>query len=107
MTFSPRFSPLSVSFEPETFLSLAREIQALRSTGRPSGSNRLTSPIVTDWSKTLLPFPAIIGSLGATPVLEPVFAFSDDNSCALLSSGWVRLENHVDVHLEGHRPIGR
>ncbi|MEE4013424.1 hypothetical protein V1T76_15235 [Roseibium sp. FZY0029] len=107
MKFPPRFTPRSLAFEPETFLSLAHEIQTLRSTGRPSGSNRLTDHIVTDWSKTLLPFPAIIGSLETTPILEPVFAFSDDNSSALLSSGWVRLENHIDVYLEGRRSIGR
>ncbi|KND18805.1 hypothetical protein ADZ37_13095 [Pannonibacter phragmitetus] len=98
-------TPRAFSYEPETFWSIAQDLQAYRNTGFPSPGSQSVIPLVVDWSRTLLPFPGIIGSSQAAPILEPVFAFSDDNSWALLARGWVRLENHVDAHLDAIRRI--
>lgn len=52
-----------------------------------------------------VPFPGIIGISRTDTVLEPVFAFSDDNSWALLAQGRVRLENHIDDRLDTARRV--
>ncbi|WJS00325.1 hypothetical protein [Roseibium aggregatum] len=98
-------TPRAFSYEPETFRTIAQDLQTYRATGHPGRERRSTTPLIVDWSKTLLPFPGIIGTSGMATVLEPVFAFSDDNSWALLAQGWVRLENHVDDRLEIARRI--
>ncbi|WP_417683973.1 hypothetical protein [Roseibium sp.] len=88
------------SFEPETFRSIALALQMYRKNGLPPLEAPSTAPLIVDWSRTLLPFPGIIGTSETAPILEPVFAFSEDDSWALLSRGWVRLENHVDDRLD-------
>ena len=98
-------TPRAFSYEPETFRSIAQDLQTYRATGHPGRGMPSSAPLIVDWSKTLLPFPGIIGTSGTATVLEPVFAFSDDNSWALLSRGWVRLENHVDDRLDIARRI--
>ncbi|MFN3132435.1 hypothetical protein [Roseibium sp.] len=89
-------TPRAFSYEPETFRAIAQHLQTYRTTGDPDREKSFTAPLIVDWSKTLLPFPGIIGTSQTATILEPVFAFSEDNSWALLANGWVRLKNHVD-----------
>lgn len=89
-------TPVAFSYGPETFRSLAQNLQMYRSIGHPGRKKLPAAPVVVDWSKTLLPFPGLIGTCETATVLEPVFAFSEDNSWALLAQGWVRLESHID-----------
>jgi hypothetical protein len=100
MSFQPRLtSTCNLTFSPETLRSLAQDLTAFRKNAQMSGQNTSTVPLVSDWSKTLLPFPAIIGSTNSKSILEPAFAFTEDNSMALLPGGWFRLEGHVDTYL--------
>ncbi len=90
-------------FDPETLFSLANDLREFQKTGHPTGTGLPAAPVISNWSRTLLPHPAIIGSLNHETVLQPVFAITDDRSWALLSSGWIRLNGHVDENLS----IGR
>ncbi|MGX1496684.1 hypothetical protein ACSSV1_001720 [Labrenzia sp. MBR-25] len=92
-------------FDPETLFSLAKDLRAFQRVGHPTGTDLPAAPVISNWSRTLLPHPAIIGSLNHITVLQPVFAITDDRSWALVSSGWTRLDEHVDESLSiGRQP---
>ena len=106
MTFQQRHTATcSLAFSSETLTVIAQNLTALQSSGKNAGLEQSEFPLVRDWSKTLLPFPAIIGSVDTKSILEPAFAFSEDHSMALLPGGWFRLDGHVDMHLSTGRRI--
>ncbi|EFO30180.1 hypothetical protein TRICHSKD4_3761 [Roseibium sp. TrichSKD4] len=100
MTFQqPQTATCNLAFSPETLTVIAQNLKALQPNGKNAWLEQSEFPLLRDWSKTLLPFPAIIGSVDTKSILEPAFAFSEDHSMALLPGGWFRLDGHVDMHL--------
>ncbi|MBO6894291.1 MAG: hypothetical protein JJ866_20275 [Roseibium sp.] len=105
MTFhASKFLPIN-PFDPETLLSLASDLRDFQKTGDPVGVDRGSSPVISNWSRTLLPHSAIIGSLNHDTVLQPLFALTEDRSWALLSQGWYRLEDHAETFVSNGRRI--
>lgn len=101
-----KFQPIN-PFDPETLLSLASDLKSFRRTGHPVGIKEHAAPVISSWSRTLLPHPAVIGSLNHETILRPIFAMTEDQSWALLNSGWHRLEDHVEKHFSTDHRIRR